>query len=242
MNVTRLVIVVIAAFPVCLLHADAIFDNSTAASGGADCVESDNANATCNGFPQGGQLYDSFSAGAVSAPITEIDLVLNGDPASSGSVSVGLYADNASMPGSLLASLGTVNDAALSFTMASYDIPLTAMPVLEPNTRYWIGLSGDTSAGWSWSSDTSGVGVAAEYFSNPNGTFPDVFGPYQMTVVTGAPEPGTFYLTTIGIVIAGFIRSRRGSAHRYHSVLHGIATAATSEFTHVTPSLDCRSR
>ena len=93
---------------------------------------------------------------------------------------MGLYADNSTTPGALTTVLGSVSDSVLSSTPEIYDVTLTANPLLTAATRYWIGLSGTTTAGWSWSLDISGTGVGSEYFSNPNGTFPNVGGPYHL--------------------------------------------------------------
>ncbi len=191
----------LAAILVPGLSADVVYDNTGATSDGVDCVAT---GLTCNTFSPSGNLYDSFTTGS-AGELIDLELVLTGDNTSSGAVEAGLYADNATTPGTLISVLGDVNDSTLSSTPTIYDVTLTANPLLAADTRYWIGLSGTTTAGWSWSFDTSGVGVASEFFANPGGTFDNSLGPYQMSVSvnpSAVPEPSSalFVLAAIGAV------------------------------------------
>jgi hypothetical protein len=196
----------IVGFLACRLNAGSIYDNTSAVSNGADCIEV----SSC-GFHFPGQLYDSFTTGA-AGQLIDLDLDLAGESTSSGAVEVGLYADSSTEPGALIANLGSLSDSELSSAIAIQSITLTANPFLEANTRYWIGLSGTTTAEWSWSFDVSGPGVAGEFFSNPNGTFNSSDGLYQMSVGTGSssPEPPGVLLIVAGTGLLGLLRRRSG--------------------------------
>jgi hypothetical protein len=186
------------------LNAQTVFDNTAAISNGADCIEV----GICGFTP--GELYASFSSGSAPGSISTLDLGLSGDNNSLGAFVVSLYADNSTQPGGFIADLGTFSDSGLvnGFDPSIYGVALTNFPSLQPDTRYWIGLSGTTAALWSWSFDTSGIGVASEFFSNPEGTFNSSNGPYQMAVgVSSTPEIPTIVLLMIGI--AGLFLHRR---------------------------------
>lgn len=167
-----------------------VYDNTGEASAGADGVD----------FV--GPLYDSFTSMAAEQ-ITGLRLVLSGDDTSPGAVDVGLYADNSTAPGALIAALGVLDDSTLSDTPSIFNITLDAYPLLT-NTRYWIGLTGTTAADWSYDSDSSGFGVADEYFDNQIGMFSNANDPYQMSVTESAPsapEPSSGLLIAIGGVL-----------------------------------------
>ena len=94
------------------LNADSIiYDNISESSAGADGVD----------FV--GPLYNSFTSDAAEQ-ITGLQLILSGDDTSLGAGDVGLYADNSTTPGELIAVLGSVEGIALSDTPAIYDITL----------------------------------------------------------------------------------------------------------------------
>lgn len=189
------------------LHGNAIYDNTGAATDGADCVDF----TTCGTGPDSEQLYDSFTSGGTPEQLVELNLILSGDPTSSGVVQAGLYSDNSTEPGALIADLGSLSDSVLSDQVAEYDVTLAVTPSLAANTRYWIGLSGTTTAEWAWSLDTSGPGVAGEFYENPSGTFPSSDGAYQMSViVTETPEPASILLIAAGAGLLGLLR--RGDA------------------------------
>lgn len=160
-----------------------------------------------------GPLYDSFTS-VGSGQITDLQLILSGDGdgTSLGVVQVGLFADDANTPGDLIAVLGTVNDDTFYNMPAIYDVGLTSYPTLADDTRYWIGLSGTTTAEWYYDSDSSGIGVASEFFSNQIGVFSNDNDPYQMSVterVTEAPEPSSSLLLVVGASLVALARLRR---------------------------------
>ncbi len=181
-----------------LAHGATIFDNTATASGGSDPVTSPSS----GGY---GPLYDSFTTGAGNEVIVDLQLILSGNPSDAGSIDVGLYSDSSTTPGPEIYDFGTLGDSSLSGNPELIDIS-TGDPTLAPDTRYWIGLadnsaSGASSAMWSYSSDTSGPGVANEFFDNSNGIFANTpNGPYQMSVteVAATPEPKAALLMSMG--------------------------------------------
>jgi len=200
----------LAAILASALHAGIIYDNTAGAVGGEDRVIA---------F---GPLYDSFTSAADVEQITNLVLILTDEGLPPiGTLDIGLYANITTgispfnAPGALIASLGTLSDTSLTSSPAEYDISLTANPTLAPSTRYWIGLSGSTEAYWTWSTDITGVGVAGEFFSNKNGTYPNTDGPYQMALTTTAPattpEPASVLLILTGLGTLGLLRRRVNS-------------------------------
>lgn len=181
-----------------------VYNNLSESSAGADGV----------GFV--GPLYDSFTSGAAGS-ITGLQLMMSGDDTSPGTLDVGLFADNSTSPGQLIAALGSVSDSALSETPATYNISLTATPLLTSDTLYWIGLYGTTTGEWSYDYDDSGIGVANDYFANQLGVFSNVNDPYQMSVIEGSstvPEPASGLLIATGAALFAllFRRAARKSA------------------------------
>ena len=176
-----------------------VYDSLPQSSSGADPVGS---------F---GPLYDSFSTGADSGPISSVSFLLSGDNTDGGTISANLYADNSDTVGGLISALGTISDASLTGGLSVVNLPLGSNPSLNTGTRYWIGLSTSGSALWAYTFDTSGTGVNGEFFQNPNGTFPNnPDGGYQMQVaLASVPEPSTFVLEMIALAALGVFARRR---------------------------------
>lgn len=185
-------------------NASIIYDDITEVSAGDDGVDF------------AGPLDDSFTSGA-AGQITGLQLILSGDDTSHGAVEVGLFADHSAAPGNLIAAVGSVSDSALSIAPAVYNIALIAYPPLAADTRYWIGLSGTTTANWFYIADSSGIGVTGELFSNQMGIFTNDNGPYQVSVTEGvssAPEPSSLVLIAVGAGLLAVARLRRSRISR----------------------------
>jgi hypothetical protein len=190
-------------------HAASLYNNLSATSNGSDSVS------------DFGPLADSFSTGGSPVVLTSVTLdLLAFNPDSGGSFTVTLYSDNSTSPGSALGMIGVFSDSVLTSSLADYT--LTTDYALSADTRYWIELaSADSDASssveWSWSYDTSGTGVAGEYFANQSGVNPNTSGPYQMDLETGTPttpEPSTLFLLGSGLVMLADPLRRRLRAGR----------------------------
>lgn len=160
-----------------------------------------------------GPLYASFSTGATSGALSNLELLLGLGEAPDGLITVGLYSDSGTTPGSLISDLGAFDDSILTSGPDLFTVALTANPELSAGTRYWIGLSSSgTLAGWDWTSDTSGTGVDGEYYSDRFGTYPnDGDRAYQMEVevtASSAPEPSTFFFGASMLAALAALRRR----------------------------------
>jgi hypothetical protein len=164
-----------------------------------------------------GPLADSFSTGASSFDFTSLTVLLAGTE-STGTITAYLLSDSSTSPGTVLDTIGQISETGITGTPS--DFTLNTSIVLNPDTRYWIELTDtDNAATWAWSYDTSGPGVAGEYFSNYGGTgSPRVVanvnnGPYQMEVsgtsLASVPEPRTIsLLLAAGLVGLALLRAR----------------------------------
>ncbi|HEY1927801.1 MAG TPA: choice-of-anchor R domain-containing protein [Caulobacteraceae bacterium] len=163
-----------------------LYNNLGAATSGTDPVAS---------F---GPLADSFSTQGFSVSVENLQFLLDGNAGSGGFFMLSLLADNNGAPGSVLATSAPISDASLNTTLTPFGA--TCFCDLSANTRYWLQVSdaGGTSANWAWSLDTSGPGVAGEFFANQNGVFPNSGGPYQMEVSVAVPEPAAWALMLVG--------------------------------------------
>jgi len=167
-------------------------------------------------------LGASFSTGAGGGVLSDVKLLLTGSSDFNGSPTLDLYSDSVGGPGAFLTTIATspAIDSGLSPTPAVVDFPLSSPFGLQPNSRYWVVISGATNAKWGFTPDLSGVGVSQEGMFLPNppynsfwGDLPNqaVFYALQMQV-TVAPEPSTMLAGVSGVLVAGaaLLRKRRG--------------------------------
>jgi len=187
------------------VNADILYDNLSVSSGGTASVSS----------LDHGPLADSFSTGVSPTSLTDVKLLLGASaPVDGGSFSVTLLSDSSTSPGSLLTTIGTVNDSSLSTSLGTVDLSLATPYALTANTRYWIEVSGTSTSGvWSFTAVNSGTGVAGEYnFYAGLVKANSDFTPYQMQVNTSTvavPEPGTLTVALGTIAIAALAIARR---------------------------------
>jgi hypothetical protein len=180
----------------------------------ADTILYDNLNGTTNpadSIALLGPLADSFSTSTSRGSLTDVQVRLIRQGAPQGSITVNLLSDNSTAPGMVLTTIGTLDDTAISTSLANYDFPLATPFGLAASTRYWIELSSNNLSNslWGRSTDISGPGVANE-FVDALGVFPNSDDPFQMQITSGAAigvaaaaEPGTLWL--MGIGIAGLV-------------------------------------
>jgi len=170
-----------------------------------------------------GPLYASFSTVGGVVNLTEVQVVLSAEVTTDGgSVNISLWSDDGGpSPGSSLALLGTIADSAMTGSPAIYTLSGLSEP-LTASTRYWIELStsDQSSAGWSWTSSTTGTGVSGEYWLNnyAGGVVPNVGdinfipSPYEMRVfasTSAVPLPAALPLFASGLGALGFLGWRR---------------------------------
>lgn len=169
--------------------------------------------------------------------LTAFEVFAMAGMAVAGTTSVDLYSDSSTSPGGLVANLGTIPDYPY---ITLVDVTLASNPVLSAGTRYWIGLSSTDSTNlWSWTTDTSGVGVNGEFFDNQNGVAPNnPDGGYQMqvgvngTVVydsTAAVSNGADPITTFGPLYDSFSTGASSGPISSLELVVGTAVAPTPE-------------
>jgi hypothetical protein len=156
-----------------------------------------------------GPLADSFSTGGSVMLLTNLRVMVSGDPASNGDIGISLLADNGTSPGASIAMLGSIAAASLG-TDLLYDFSPASPITLAPNTRYWIELTTlNASATWPFSFDVSGTGVGSEFFSNSTGVASNFDGPYLMRVSATVPEPATVGLVGLSMLALAMLRRKK---------------------------------
>ena len=136
-----------------------------------------------------GPLYASFSSSGLGGTLSGLKLKLTTENESAGTLTVGLYADNSTHPGALVAQLGTFDDTQLTYDYADYTIALTANPALAANARYWIGLFDTGNAAWAFEDADAGTGVAGEFYLDDGDVGGNRGGAFQMKVEVGGGGP-----------------------------------------------------
>lgn len=168
-----------------------------------------------------GPLADSFSTGSSGYSLSQVGvkLIAFGTPLAGYTISIDLYSDNATLPGTPLTNIGSFDEGTLAQSLTDYYFTLATPYTLAASTRYWIMVSvGDGLVGWGYSYDQTALGVAGEYLFNSSSStataYPNTDGPYQMLVsdtpLTSVPEPGRpFTLVVAFSMLAGVWFARR---------------------------------
>jgi len=144
------------------------------------------------------------------------DLLLVGSP--TGMLDIALYSDSANAPGSLLESIGTIDDSSLTATPAIYDFPVS--PITLAPGEYWFGITSagsptdNSDAAWVMTNDLSG-GVGSQYYyeSWDHTLSNSKIGLALKMDVSGydAPEPSTILFGAIGLAMLAAYRRRVAS-------------------------------
>lgn len=172
---------------------------------------------TADNYPFSYTSSQSNSFTALGGGLTSVSLLLGQLSSGSGSgktLTINLLNDSGNnTPGSILGALGTLGEDLLSTTLSVFTFNNFAPIQLTAGTRYWINVISDaganSTAGWAYAVNDSGIGVQGEYNSNiVDGTSPNsAIPPYQMQVTI--PEPGTLALISVGLVGVSFGKRRR---------------------------------
>jgi PEP-CTERM motif len=155
---------------------------------------------------------DSFNSGPTALTLNSVAVLLAGSSDSNGTITMELLSSNSGpTPGSVLDDIGSITSPHSPSGVAVF-VPSGTI-TLAADTTYWIELiaSGGDATGWFWSLDTSGPGVAGQYYFGDGAVFPNSGGPYQMEVsgtTSPVPEPGILLMLGSGIG-ALFLKGRR---------------------------------
>jgi hypothetical protein len=167
----------------------------------------------------------SFTVGGVSQTLDSVTVRLGNDGGGAETITVHLYSNNGSVPGSSQLTIGSVNIPALTTSFADYTLSAPSAFTLQANTTYWLEAdTGDTDpVHWAVTSSTTTTGpgtLGARVFS-PSPPAPPWFsgsGRLQVEVdgtpVAAVPEPSG--LALLGLGGAGLlgwrVRRRRAAA------------------------------
>jgi hypothetical protein len=137
------------------------------------------------------------------------------------SLTLSLYSDDASRPGSVITTLGTVSMA--GFPIYPYqlmDYQVSGTVNLAANSRYWLMLDGATDNKFeiAMTNNFSGIGVAGqlEFYGNRLRTLQQAGAVFsakvtatQYTAPVTTPEPGSMALLSGMVLVGGSVIRRR---------------------------------
>lgn len=151
----------------------------------------------------------------VGTTLTLDDVVIElGEASGTNSITAFLYSNTGTTPNASLATIATVPHSSIALTPGLVAFIPGSTITLQPNTEYWIVLSGTSiganDAEWQIGTTNAGTGVAGQNHAQFNGaawiTFPNnvntnTIPEMQIDATAAAPEPATF--TLMGAALAG---------------------------------------
>jgi hypothetical protein len=165
-------------------------------------------------------LAASFSTVPQLFALTEVDLVLGParlteQPAATSGLSVYLFSDSGTTPGSLVATIGSILDSAISGTGVYSFSGLNV--ALSSSTRYWVGVfpqAGGTTSRWGLTAPAP-VSAQGQYtYDTADLAYRNVNSALQMRIIGNetVPEPSTLLLAAFGM--SALVMWRRRSTAR----------------------------
>jgi hypothetical protein len=151
----------------------------------------------------------------VGTTLTLDDVVIElGQASGTNSITAFLFSSTGTTPNASLATIATVPHSSIATTPGLVAFIPGSTITLQPNTEYWIVLSGTTvganDAEWQVGTTNAGTGVAGQNHAQFNGSAWTAFGnnlfsntipEMQIDATAAAPEPATF--TLMGAALAG---------------------------------------